>query len=135
MTGIRSSPRGIRKMPAFRPTIVLTSRLIALCVWQSANAGPVSFQQAVSDYNSGYYSRALSELESYKAVYPNNAQVRYYLGLCHQALNHRDQARMEFQFVSYRAAEPLKSMASKALDGLGQRAGYHPSQGVTSYSG
>ncbi len=124
-----------KRPKAFVLISALTCGLVASALWQSSKAGPVSFQQAVSDYNAGYYSRALEELESYKNAYPNNAQVRYYLGLCHQALNHRDQARVEFQFVSYRGSEPLKSMASKALDALGQRPGFHASQGVTSYSG
>ena len=36
-----------------------------------------TFQEAVSDYNSGKYARALGTLKHFKAQFPNNPLVHY----------------------------------------------------------
>jgi len=81
-------------------------------------ATPVSFQQAVADYNGGKYSVALSELDGYKKMYPTNALVHYYSALCHQALNHLTEARTDYQYVAEHGDARLQSMSRTAIDQL-----------------
>ena len=79
-----------------------------------------SFQDAVNDYNSGKYARALGTLQAVKASYPNNALVHYYIALCQQSIGHLDQARSEFQWVVASRDPRLSAMAAT---GLAQLAG------------
>lgn len=81
-------------------------------------AAPVSFQQAVADYNAGKYSQANAEFESYKQAYPSNAMVHYYLALCKQALGHLDGAKAEYQWVTQNGDARLKGMAQSGFDQL-----------------
>jgi hypothetical protein len=104
------------------PDMVATTLMIsclALFSWPvSTPAAPASFQQAVADYNGGKYSLALSELDSYKAVYPTNALVHYYSALCHQALNHLDLAKTDYQYVAEHGDARLQSMSRSAISQL-----------------
>jgi uncharacterized protein YkwD len=104
--------------------------LLSFSIGLAVLAGPVSFQQAVSDYNAGKYSLALSEFESYKSAYPNYAQVHYYLALCHQSLNHVDKARAEYQWVAERASGSLKPLAAAGLAGLSKSVGHSAAGGT-----
>ena len=93
-------------------------------------AAPVSFQQAVSDYNTGKYAQALSEFKSYAASYPSNALVHYYLALCHQGLGHLGDARSEYDWVSKcgdRRLAPMAETGLAALSKTGTRVAYQGS--------
>jgi len=87
-----------------------------LCV--RVTAAPVSFQQAVNDYKVGNFAKALPELQAYGLQYPDNALVHYYIGLCHQGLNHLDQAKKEFQWVSEHGDVRLRPLAQAGLQRL-----------------
>jgi len=84
----------------------------------STQAAPASFQQAVADYNNGKYSLALTQLDSYKSVYPTNVLVHYYSAMCHQALNHLDQAKADYQYVADHGDAHLQSMSRAAITEL-----------------
>lgn len=96
---------------------IATLASIATLTLMPVYGAPASFQEAQADYNAGRYAQALSKFEPYAANYPGNALVRYYLGLCHLALNHNSQARQEFQFVA--SCNDAK-LASQARTGLAQ---------------
>ncbi|MDR3612065.1 MAG: thioredoxin domain-containing protein [Candidatus Obscuribacterales bacterium] len=91
--------------------------LLGVLAVRPGETQPVSFNRAVQDYKDGKYSLALSELESYKTAYPNNALVHYYIALCQQSLNHIDRAKAEFEWVAVRSG-PYKSMAQTGLQQL-----------------
>lgn len=78
-----------------------------------------TFKGAVEAYNSGKYAAALQDFKVFKASSPNNVLTRYYLALCHQAMNHTSEAREEYQFVSSYGDPTLKSHALKGLAQLG----------------
>jgi tetratricopeptide (TPR) repeat protein len=94
---------------------VLTISVAAL---QSPAMSQASFQQAVQDYNSGKYGRALSEFKSMEASYPNNALTHYYIALCEQTVGHLEQARAEFRWVIANGNSQLKAMATTGLNQL-----------------
>jgi TolA-binding protein len=95
---------------------------LSLCLIVAAGQRPVAaqanFQQAVQDYNTGKYGRALSEFKDIEATYPTNALTHYYIALCQQSVGHIDQARQEFQWVIANGPEQLKSMAHTGLNQL-----------------
>ena len=82
---------------------------------QPTYAAPGSFEQAVADYSAGHYSRALSEFQSCKTSFPSNTMVHYYLALCHQGLNHVDEAKSEYQWVMANGDSRLKAVAAKGF--------------------
>lgn len=94
---------------------------ISLSMQLPAMTAPVSFQQAVTDYNAGKHSQALSEFESYKVAYPNNALVHYYIALCHQQLNHFGAARSEYQWAFEHGDPRLRSLAETGMRQLSGR--------------
>jgi tetratricopeptide (TPR) repeat protein len=104
--------------PRMAATTLMTACLSVFSWPLSTPAAPASFQQAVADYNSGKYTLALSELDGYKAMYPTNALVHYYSALCHQALNHLDQAKTDYQYVAEHGDARLQSMSRTAIDQL-----------------
>lgn len=91
-----------------------------------------TFQEAVSDYNSGKYARALGILKNFKAQFPNNPLVHYYIALCEQAMGHIPQAQEEYQWV---VAQGDPRLAPQAATGLAQLAGKRVSGGGGSRSG
>lgn len=97
--------------------VLMTAAVVAACSLAPAFSAPASFQQAQADYNAGRYAQALAEFQPYAAKYPGNPLVRYYVGLCHLALNHKPEARQEFQFVSTCSDSKL---AAQARSGLAQ---------------
>jgi tetratricopeptide (TPR) repeat protein len=96
---------------------LILATLIFFC-GQPGHCAP-TFKEAVSDYNAGKYALALQQFNAWKAKSPNNALTRYYLALCHQALNHKTEARAEYQWVSSYGDPTLKSHAAKGLAQLG----------------
>jgi tetratricopeptide (TPR) repeat protein len=76
-----------------------------------------SFQEGMAEYNSGKYAHALGTFQTFKASYPNNALVHYYIALCQQGLGHIDQAKVEYKWVM-ESRDP--SLATKAASGLAQ---------------
>lgn len=106
-----------------RSLILATVFLLSALPAQSAS----TFKQAVELYNAGKYAQALQEFNTWKAKSPNNALTRYYLALCHQAMNHKTEARAEYQWVSSYGDPTLKGHAAKGLAQLGAMS--------TSYSG
>ena len=81
-------------------------------------SAPASYDQAVKDYGAGKYTLALSEFQAYKAAYPSNALVHYYIGLCQQSLGRIDQAKAEYQWVATNGDTQLKSRAQAGLNQL-----------------
>jgi len=69
----------------------------ALCVLAALAQEPVSFQQAVRDCQSGNYQQALTELQAYKKLFPNNAEVRYYISVCERNLRQPQQTAPPMQ--------------------------------------
>ncbi len=94
--------------------------IVALIVGaqMAASAAPVTFTQAVQDYSSGKFSLALREFSTIAQQYPSNALTHYYMALCHQALNHVSQAKLEYQFVLMSGDAKLKAHANRALTAL-----------------
>ena len=93
----------------------LSSLVIAgglLISMSGAGAAP-SYPNAVGLYNAGKYPQALSEFQALKAVYPNNAMIRYYCGLCEQSVGHIEQAKAEFAWVEANAPSSLKALAAR----------------------
>ncbi len=88
----------------------------AISISAAVQAAP-SFQQAMADYSSGKYALALSEFQTFKASYPNNALVHYYVALCQQALGRIDQAKLEYKWV---VDSRDANLAGKAATGLAQ---------------
>lgn len=92
--------------------------VIAISIWLAvqppAHSAP-SFKDAVAAYNAGKYAQALQDFSAFKASSPNNVLTRYYLALCHQALNHTSQAKEEYNFVLSYGDPTLKGYASKGL--------------------
>jgi uncharacterized protein YkwD len=102
-----------------RKVLLTIFGIVALLVaLPDVQCAPASFQQAIADYRSGHHARALSELEAYKAAYPSNALVRYYIGLCHQQLGHVSVARTEFEWVTRCGDARLQGLAAAALNQL-----------------
>lgn len=95
--------------------LVLSGCLAFLAVLPDVQSAPASFQKATADYNAGHVSTALSEFESYKAAYPSNALVRYYIGLCHQQLGHASEAQAEFEWLTKYGDARLQGLAGAAL--------------------
>jgi thioredoxin 1 len=87
-------------------------------------AASPNYNEAVKDYNEGHYARALSQFESLKASYPNNALVRYYSGLCYQATGKYSTAKSEFEYVATCNDARLSAMAKA---GIVQLSKVHPS--------
>jgi len=104
---------------------ILAAVCLGLIVLPCLSA-PASYNQAVKDYSAGKYAVALSEFQAYKAAYPNNALVHYYIGLCQQSLGRIDQAKAEYQWVAGNGDAQLKS---KAEAGLNQLSRVHSSGG------
>lgn len=73
------------------------------------------FQQAVAHYKAGQYVQALFEFGAVVNANPADWTTHYYLALCHQALNHRSEARAEYQIVAQNGNAALKSYAAKGL--------------------
>jgi TolA-binding protein len=109
-----------------RKRAALASSLAAalVCVATVGQPAPASYNQAVQDYSSGNYGRALTEFQECKAQYPTNAMVRYYLALCEQSVGHFEQAKSEFAWVTQNGDARLKAMAQS---GLAQLATAHTS--------
>ena len=74
-----------------------------------------SFKAAVENYKAGKYASALEDFKYFKASSPNNVLTRYYLALCHQAMNHTSDARAEYEWVSRYGDPTLKSHAATGL--------------------
>jgi len=89
--------------------------VIFLIFADAANAAPNNFNQAVKDYNDGHYAHALAEFDALKTSYPNNALVRYYDGLCSQAVGRFEKAKSEFNFVMTCPDQKLRSLAQRGL--------------------
>jgi thioredoxin 1 len=94
-------------------------------------AASPNYNEAVKDYNEGHYARALSQFESLKASYPNNALVRYYSGLCYQATGKYSTAKSEFEYVATCKDARLSAMAKSGIDQLSKA---HPSSLQGSHS-
>jgi len=92
----------------------------------SAFAQSPNYNSAVKEYNEGHYARALSQFESLKGSYPNNALVRYYAGLCYQATGKYTNAKSEFEYVATCSDARLSGMAKS---GIAQLSKVHASTG------
>lgn len=116
--------------------LVPLSTLVLLVFVQVAAFGApsVTLKQAVESYNSGKYAQALSEFSQHAAATPNSPIVHYYLALCHQALNHRSQAKAEYEWVAQRGDPTLRAHAAKGLQVLAQSGRSH-SSGPPIYGG
>ncbi len=93
----------------------------SLSLWlaaQPAAFSAPSFNSAVAAYKAGNYAQALQDFKFFKAKSPNNALTRYYLALCHQAMNHTSEAKAEYQWVSQYGDATLKSHAATGLSQL-----------------
>ena len=75
-----------------RMSFVAYAMAQALCVSAALAQEPVSFQQAVRDCQAGNYQKALTELNEYKKLFPNNAEVKYYISVCERGLRQPAQA-------------------------------------------
>lgn len=115
----------------------LLSVAIALFAVQSEGLCAPKFNDAVAEYKSGQYAKALKDFSVFKAASPNNALTRYYLALCHQALNHKSEAKAEYQWVSTYGDPTLRSHAAKGLAQLGAMSASSglPTPAVTSTGG
>jgi tetratricopeptide (TPR) repeat protein len=105
----------------------LTTVIIAACLCAfvstmvSADTGssaPPTFNEAVKDYNSGDYRKALIKFQKFRDANPSNLVVRYYQGLCYQGLNALSEAREEFSFVVQNDTGDLRAKAKVGLDRL-----------------
>ncbi|HEY9775868.1 MAG TPA: hypothetical protein V6C81_19050 [Planktothrix sp.] len=76
------------------------------------------YNQAVRDYASGNYEKALGEFSELKERYPNNAMVHYYKALCEQSSGHYDQAKTEFAWVVRFGDHRLQQLAQSGLTQL-----------------
>lgn len=123
----RTRDKRIRRLAA--SALILAS---IFCGVYQPEARANGFQQAVLEYNQGHYTSALSEFQTFKRAYPNNALVRYYLALCHQALNHIDEAKAEYEWVGANAPADL---AGKAKMGLSRLSGVRTSVAFSGSSG
>ncbi len=103
----------IKKLKKFLLTLSLLS-----WIQSSALAAPMTFEGAVSDYKAGKYQSALSMFKTINASRPNNAYVRYYMGLCQHRLGHIEQAKQEYQAVITIGDTKLKPLAQQALSQL-----------------
>jgi len=103
---------GLRSFLTSIPVMATLSFSFLLPV--SVMAAP-TFNDAVADYNSGNYARALGKLEAVRASYPTNPMVHYYLALSQQAVGHLGQAKAEFQWVVSSRDPNLAPMAAKGL--------------------
>ena len=106
----------------------------SLSLWLAAQPAAFSapnFNGAVNSYKAGNYAQALQDFKVFKANSPNNALTRYYLALCHQAMNHTSEARAEYQWVSQYGDATLKSHAARGLSQLSSMRSSHPSGGVS----
>ena len=104
---------------SFKRVLTVVLSALALAMFTPNVVFADGFTQAVGDYNSGKYFRALGEFKSYLSAYPNNALVHYYIALCEQGLNHLEQAKQEFQWVASHGDARLAAMAQS---GIGQLA-------------
>ena len=73
-------------------TFIAYAMAQVLCVSAGLAQEPVSFQQAVRDCQAGNYQKALTELQEYKKLFPNNVEVRYYISVCERGLRQPAQA-------------------------------------------
>jgi predicted Zn-dependent protease len=115
---MKCSRRGLKRK-------LLGGMLLSALSANAVMAAP-TFQEAVSDYNSGKYARALGTLKRFKAQFPNNPLVHYYIALCEQAMGHIPQAQEEYQWV---VAQGDSRLAPQAATGLAQLAGKRVSGG------
>mgnify|MGYP003384433100 FL=1 len=105
--------------------LVLTATVL-FGIQSGALAAPMTFEGAVADYKAGKYQSALSMFKTINASRPNNAYVRYYMGLCQHRLGHIDQAKQEYQAVISIGDTKLRPLAQQALS---QLSGAHSSSG------
>lgn len=97
--------------------LVLTATVL-FGIQSGALAAPMTFEGAVADYKAGKYQSALSMFKTINASRPNNAYVRYYMGLCQHRLGHIDQAKQEYQAVISIGDTKLRPLAQQALSQL-----------------
>ena len=110
----------LRRLKSYKKCRTMASLfLLAVCLQQTAGLAAPNFQQAVADYNSGKYRQALPTFQAFASAYPQNALVHYYLGMCQLSLNHRGEARAEFQWVAQHGDANLASQSQRALQSLG----------------
>ncbi|MBU6455537.1 MAG: hypothetical protein KGS72_27440 [Cyanobacteria bacterium REEB67] len=118
---IRPGGNSLERKPGRRATIsLLALAFISALLGNALNAlAAPSFQEGMAEYNSGKYAHALGTFQTFKASYPNNALVHYYIALCQQGLGHIDQAKAEYKWVM-ESRDP--QLAGKAAAGLSQLA-------------
>jgi tetratricopeptide (TPR) repeat protein len=98
----------------------LTVSALCLFEWQARAAGPTSWEQAKSLYESGNYKQALSALESMNS---SNASVHYLMGMCYKNLGNVGQAKKELIWVEqYSPDVRVRGVAHDALEQSGQAA-------------
>jgi len=98
----------------------LAVAVLALTLLLPADAAGATVKQAVENYKAGKYGQALNEFTELANARPGEPMLHYYLALCHQALNHRTQAKAEYAFVSQRGDATLRAHAAKGLATLEQ---------------
>lgn len=78
------------------------------------------FNDAVTQYNAGHHSQALSIFQMYASAYPTNALCHYYMALCLQAMARPLQSRNEYQLAMQYGDQSIKNLSAVGLQRIGR---------------
>jgi hypothetical protein len=91
-------------------------------------AGNPAWEEATKLYNAKNYTAALAAFRKISEANPTDPSTHYMLGQCYKALNKKDQAIIEFKWVSTSSDPRMKGIALGALKQLGQNSSAIPLQ-------
>ncbi|MBX9722988.1 MAG: thioredoxin family protein [Candidatus Obscuribacterales bacterium] len=81
--------------------------------------GDAKFDIAAKQYLDGQFDQSLAAFQSLSKTDPNNAKIRYYIGLNEMRLKDRDKAGNEFDWIYDHTSDPaLKAVAQTWLNRL-----------------
>jgi tetratricopeptide (TPR) repeat protein len=101
-------------MKPFKKHRMTLSAVLSLLLAVPAGAAPAGFAEGVRFYNARQYNQALACFTRAAQAEPNNATVRYYMGLSYQGMNQMTQAKQQYQWVWSTAARSNPALAQQA---------------------